>query len=75
MDAPLLVVAQRNPEVTEPDLSDLYNIGTAVEIGRVLRMPDGSTTVLVQGIERVRIVEIDRDRTVPARPRRPPLRG
>ena len=58
MQGPLLVVAQRDPEVADPDLSDLYNVGTAVEIGRVLRMPDGSTTVLVQGIERVRIVEL-----------------
>ena len=57
-DAPLLVVCQRSGEVTEPDLSDLYQIGTSVDIGRVLRMPDGSTTVLVQGIERVRILEI-----------------
>ncbi len=55
---PLLVVAQRNPDVQDPDLSDLYTIGTAVEVGRILRMPDGSTTVLVQGIERVRIVEL-----------------
>jgi len=58
MHVPLLVVAQRNPEVEDPDLSDLYTIGTAVEVGRILRMPDGSTTVLVQGIERVRIVEL-----------------
>src|SRR5512136_676071 len=58
MHVPLLVVAQRNPEVEDPDISDLYTIGTAVEIGRVLRMPDGSTTVLVQGIERVRIIEL-----------------
>jgi ATP-dependent Lon protease len=58
MDIPLLVVAQRDGEVAKPDISDLYNIGTAAEIGRVLRMPDGSTTVLVQGIERVRIMEV-----------------
>jgi ATP-dependent Lon protease len=58
MRVPLLVVAQRNPEIEDPDISDLYTIGTAVDIGRVLRMPDGSTTVLVQGIERVRIVEM-----------------
>ncbi len=58
MEVPLLVVCQRDPEVIEPDLADLFQIGTSVEIGRVLRMPDGSTTVLVQGIERVRIVEI-----------------
>ncbi len=58
MEVPLLVVAQRNPEIIDPDLSDLYTIGTAVEVGRILRMPDGGTTVLVQGIERVRIVEL-----------------
>jgi ATP-dependent Lon protease len=58
LNVPLLVVAQRDPEAANPQLSDLYSIGTAVEIGRVLRMPDGSTTVLVQGIERVRIVEL-----------------
>lgn len=58
MGVPLLVVAQRDPDVADPSLTDLFSIGTAVEIGRVLRMPDGSTTVLVQGVERVRIVEL-----------------
>ncbi len=58
LEVPLLVVAQRDPDVTKPGISDLYSIGTAAEVGRVLRMPDGSTTVLVQGIERVRILEI-----------------
>jgi ATP-dependent Lon protease len=58
LQRPLLVVAQRDPELTDPTLSDLYSVGTSVDIGRVLRMPDGSTTMLVQGIERVRIVEL-----------------
>ena len=58
LQRPLLVVAQRDPELTNPTLSDLYSVGTSVDIGRVLRMPDGSTTMLVQGIERVRIVEL-----------------
>jgi ATP-dependent Lon protease len=57
-ETPLLVVAMRDPDIARPDLSDLYTIGTAVEVGRVLRMPDGSTTVLVQGIERVRILDV-----------------
>jgi ATP-dependent Lon protease len=57
-ELPLLVVAQRDPDILHPDISDLYTIGTAVEVGRVLRMPDGGTTVLVQGIERVRILDI-----------------
>ncbi len=58
MDVPLLVVCLRSGDGVELDLTDLYQIGCAVEIGRVLRMPDGSTTVLCQGIERVRIVEV-----------------
>ncbi len=41
MHVPLLVAAQRDPEMQDPDLSDLYTIGTAVEIGRVLRIQSG----------------------------------
>jgi ATP-dependent Lon protease len=58
LEVPLLVVAQRDPEITKPGISDLYSVGTSAEVGRVLRLPDGSTTVLVQGIERVRILDI-----------------
>jgi len=58
LEVPLLVVTQRDPQVTKPGISDLYSVGTAAEVGRVLRLPDGSTTVLVQGIERVRILDI-----------------
>jgi ATP-dependent Lon protease len=58
LEVPLLVVAQRDPQVTKPGISDLYSVGTSAEVGRVLRLPDGSTTVLVQGIERVRILDI-----------------
>ncbi len=61
-ETPLLVVGVREQaaelDQDSLDLADLFQIGTAVEIGRVLRMPDGSTTVLVQGIERVRLVEL-----------------
>ena len=35
---------------------DLYEIGVEADIGRVLRMPDGHTSVLVQGVRRVRIL-------------------
>ena len=58
MEVPLLVIAQRDAEVQDPGLEELYTIGTSVEIGRVLRMPDGSTTLLVQGVERVRVTEL-----------------
>jgi ATP-dependent Lon protease len=57
-DRRLIVVAQHDPDVEEPGLEDLYSVGTEVQIARVLRMPDGTTSVLVQGRRRVRIDEL-----------------
>ncbi len=53
----IIVVAQRDPNVQEPGPEDLYTIGTEVEIVRMLRLPDGTTSILVQGKQRVAIVE------------------
>jgi len=54
----LLVVAQRDEEVQDPTISDLYSVGTEFIIGRVLRMPDGTTNVLGQGRQRMQIVDV-----------------
>ena len=54
---PLIVVAQRDVENEDPHPEDLYLIGTEVLIGRSLRMPDGTTSVLTQGQRRAEIVE------------------
>lgn len=43
------VVAQREMNVEDPDFEDLYQIGTAANIIKVLQMPDGNTTVILQG--------------------------
>ena len=53
----MIVVAQRDSETEDPRAEDLYLIGTEVLIGRSLRMPDGSTSVLTQGQRRAEIVE------------------
>ncbi|MBC7249876.1 MAG: endopeptidase La [Anaerolineae bacterium] len=53
----IIVVAQRDPNVQEPGPEDLYTIGTEVEIVRMLRLPDGTTSILVQGKQRVAIME------------------
>lgn len=53
----IIVAAQRNSEVVDPSAPDLYTIGTEITIGRTLRMPDDSTSVLGQGQRRVEIVE------------------
>jgi ATP-dependent Lon protease len=53
----VLVVPQRDPEVQEPELDDLYSVGVEMVVGRILRMPDGTTNILGQGRRRVRITE------------------
>jgi ATP-dependent Lon protease len=55
---PLIVVTQLNPEADEPQEEDLNTIGTEVNVARMLRMPDGSTSILIQGQNRVEILEI-----------------
>lgn len=54
----VVVFAQRNPETQDPEAADLYAIGSLMTIGRMLRMPDGTTSVLGQGESRVRLLEI-----------------
>lgn len=52
------VVAQINPDTDEPLFSDLHRIGTQASIMRMLRMPDGSTTVILQGKKRFEIKNV-----------------
>ena len=48
----------------DPILEDLYTTGVIADIVRVLEMPDGSTTVILQGKKRFELNEVDRDRSV-----------
>ena len=54
-DRLVLLVAQRNPETSEPDPDDLYQVGTVAMVMRSMRMPDGRLKVLVQGLGKARI--------------------
>ncbi len=56
-DRRVLVVAQRADHLEDPTAQDIYQVGTECDINRVLRMPDGTNSVLVQGVRRVRIDE------------------
>ena len=49
------VVAQKNEEVEDPTKNDIHKIGTVAQILRVLKMPDGNITVILQGKKRFRI--------------------
>ncbi|MCO5243109.1 MAG: endopeptidase La [Anaerolineae bacterium] len=57
-DHVLVAIGQRDPSDDEPSLEDFYQVGTEVKILRQLRMPDGSTSILVQGRERVKILQL-----------------
>ncbi len=48
-------VAQKDPNTDDPKFKDLYKVGTVAQIIRILEMPDGSTSVIIQGKKRFRI--------------------
>ncbi|MEO8255105.1 MAG: LON peptidase substrate-binding domain-containing protein, partial [Flavobacterium sp.] len=52
------VVAQKNEEIEDPSKEDINSIGTVARILRVLKMPDGTTTVILQGKKRFEIESI-----------------
>lgn len=52
------VVAQKNDKVEDPTPSDLHEIGTIAQIIKLLRMPDGSTTVIIQGKKRFKLHDV-----------------
>ena len=56
------VVAQRNEDEEEPALKDIHTTGVVAQILRVLKMPDGNTTVIIQGKKRFEIEAIIQDK-------------
>lgn len=52
------VLSQRDSEVEDPSTGDLFEIGTIARILKLLRMPDGTTTAILQGRKRFRINEL-----------------
>ncbi len=52
------VVAQKDETVENPGIQDIHTLGTVARILRVLQMPDGNTTVIIQGKKRFEIAEV-----------------
>lgn len=52
------VVAQKNDKIEDPSPADLHDIGTIAQIIKMLKMPDGSTTVIIQGKKRFKLNEV-----------------
>lgn len=51
----LAVVAQKDTEIEDPTVNDLYTVGMVADILRVIKMPDGSMTVVIRGRKRCKI--------------------
>ncbi len=52
------VVAQKDSNIEEPTVSDLENIGTVAKLVKLIKMPDGGTTIIIQGRKRFKIEEV-----------------
>lgn len=53
----IALVTSKDENVDEPNPDQIYTIGTAAQVHRVLKTPDGTMRLLVQGVERIRIVK------------------
>jgi ATP-dependent Lon protease, bacterial type len=64
----ILLVAQKSANEEEPGPEDLYEIGTLATILQMLKLPDGTVKVLVEGVSRARVLEfVQRDDSFAAR--------
>ena len=58
----IVLVAQKNPEVDNPSAEDLYSYGCESKILQLLKLPDGTVKVLVEGLDRVKKMECKNDK-------------
>jgi ATP-dependent Lon protease len=52
------VISQKDASVEDPTIQDMHEIGTVAQIIKTLQMPDGNTTVIIQGKKRFKLLEI-----------------
>jgi len=61
LDKSIVLVTQKNSEVDDPQEEHIYSYGCLSKVLQLLKLPDGTVKVLVEGLERVKILEIDKD--------------
>lgn len=57
-DKQILLLAQTSPEIDDPSGSDLYRIGTLATVLQLLKLPDGTIKVLVEGVSRFKAADV-----------------
>jgi ATP-dependent Lon protease len=60
-DKSIVLVTQKSAEIDDPSIKDLYSIGTVANILQLLKLPDGTMKVLVEGVSRVIISKVETD--------------
>jgi ATP-dependent Lon protease len=55
------VLAQKDPNLEDPNFADLCSIGTIAKIVKLIKMPDGGTTIIIQGKRRFTVLELVTD--------------
>jgi ATP-dependent Lon protease len=60
-DKRILLLAQRTPDADDPAAKDLYEVGTLASILQMLKLPDGTVKVLVEGVSRARVTRLQFD--------------
>ena len=60
-DNSVVLVTQKNSEVDDPGEKDIYSYGCLSKVLQLLKLPDGTVKVLVEGLARVKILEIEDD--------------
>ncbi len=56
-DKQILLVAQKSPNNDDPEAADLYDVGTIATVLQMLKLPDGTVKVLVEGVRRAKVTE------------------
>ena len=57
----IILVTQKNPEIDDPEEENLYSLGCESKILQLLKLPDGTVKVLVEGLNRMKILECKND--------------
>ena len=57
-DKRILLLAQKSAETDDPSAADLYQVGTLAQVLQLLKLPDGTIKVLVEGLSRVNVTQV-----------------
>ena len=57
----IVLLTQKNPDIDNPNEKDLYSIGTVAEVLQLLKLPDGTVKILVEGKSVSKVIEFKKN--------------